>query len=331
MTELPRVLLCLSSVRSQMGGGSIAMWRLAEALEARGCILTVAAVQSGPAAVRGRTVRRPVSEEEVRGADLVLVGEGDAADVVCRLARRTRSGARIVSFVHSVARELSPVPARVDHLVWASESMRAFARARGFAPPCPESVMWPLIDPAAVRVQPGDAVTLVNPLPEKGGDLVWDIAALTSGVRFLVVRGGWRRGRQVIPAELPENVEVLPYQEDSREIFRRTRILLYPKGREAGPGWMRGVGMTALEAACSGIPTIAYPGAGLVEALGDAGTWVGGFDPGAWAQAIRDLLVPDAWRRMSDKAAFRAGRLDPDDAVGRMLALAAPAELAVAS
>lgn len=330
MTPLPRVLLCLGSIRPQMGGGQVAMWRLAEALAARGCPLAVASVVSGPAEVRGRRVR-VVDAFHLTTADLVLAGAGEAADVACRLALRSGSEAQILSFVHSVVGGAPPVHPRTDRLVWASEAMRTHARAEGFTSPVPESVLWPLIDPERVRATSGECVTLVNPLPEKGGDLIWEIARRLPDVRFLVVRGGWRRGRQVIPAEIPGNVEVMAHQEDPREVFRRTRILLYPKGRSAGSGWMRGVGMTALEAACSGIPTIAYPGPGLVEALGSAGTWVDSFSPAKWADAIRRLLEPAAYRMASERAAERARMLRPAEIVNAALEMAsAPLGLAVA-
>jgi glycosyltransferase involved in cell wall biosynthesis len=113
----------------------------------------------------------------------------------------------------------------------------------------------------------------------------------------------------MVPDTVPPNVEVLPFQSDPREVYSRTKILLYARSREAGTGWLNGVGMAALEAACSGIPTVAYPGPGLRESLGDAGVWVESFEPEDWERAIRGLL-DGGYAEASSRALARVAALD---------------------
>jgi glycosyltransferase involved in cell wall biosynthesis len=62
---------------------------------------------------------------------------------------------------------------------------------------------------------------------------------------------------------------------------------------------------------CSGIPVLSHPTEGLLESLGDAGTFRDRADIDAWEQALRQLLTPKHWRVMSRKAKRRAKELDP--------------------
>lgn len=155
----------------------------------------------------------------------------------------------------------------------------------------------PMIREEFCRVDhPGQAVTLINLSANKGGHLFWELARRMLTVPFLAVKGAY--GQQVFPAEIPPNVEIVETTNDVREVYARTRLLLMPSEYES-------YGRCALEAAASGIPTIAHPTPGLQEALGHAGTFCDRKDAGAWESAIRYLLQPRQYARQSARARLR--------------------------
>lgn len=120
-------------------------------------------------------------------------------------------------------------------------------------------------------------------------------------VQFLAVRGGY--GPQIRRC-LP-NVEMIDSTLDiTTAVYARTRILLMPSRVET-------YGRTALEAACSGIPTIAHPTPGLIESLGDAATFVDRSSITSWVAAIDRLFDPAEWLAASRRALARAEQLDP--------------------
>jgi hypothetical protein len=308
-----RVLLFVSRARAAMGGGALAMFGVAERLAARGHDLRVMARHTESRRVRGHVVKRAPDRDLFEWADVVLT----TPEIASGWKGRSRRGAPVVCFNHSaVGQRWRPDEPKCALMVWASAALRTAAYAAGYSGPAPDMVQWPTIDPARFRTTPGDCVTLVNLLPEKGAGLFWSLAERMPDVPFLAVRGGWGRDSQVIPARIPANVTVLRYQADAREVYRRTRVLLYPRSAAAGGTWLNGVGMAALEAACSGIPTVAYPGPGLVESLGDAGNWCESFDPAAWESAIRSVLAD--WPARSAAALACASVLDPEGQTDEM-------------
>jgi glycosyltransferase involved in cell wall biosynthesis len=121
------------------------------------------------------------------------------------------------------------------------------------------------------------------------------------GRSFIGVEG-W--GTQVVPEPIPANVTVLPKQRDMREVYGKTRIVLIPSAHES-------YGRVALEAAVSGIPTIACPIDGVREALGDACLWVDREDVEAWIAQIEALDDPVTYARYSTAARRRFEELDP--------------------
>jgi len=153
----------------------------------------------------------------------------------------------------------------------------------------------------------GPRVTLINLNPQKGGKLLAQIAEATPDVDFLGVKG-WGRFQQVTQ---PWNVEVIDPAEDVREVFCRTRILLMPSDYES-------YGRVAVEAACSGIPTIAHPSPGLREAMGDAATWVDRTDLAGWVKAIRWMQEPGAWTEASRRSR-RAIQTDPEATISAVV------------
>lgn len=167
--------------------------------------------------------------------------------------------------------------------------------------PSPSIVVHPPVFAGRHATTPGDRVTLVNLSDAKGGDLFWRLARSMPDVSFLGVLGAY--GRQV--RDRFPNVEVIPTTDDMPgDVWSRTRVLLMPSEHET---W----GMAAIEAAASGIPTIAHPTPGLVESLGAAGTFVDREEPDGWIAAIRALLTASTWAAASARAFARSAELDP--------------------
>lgn len=247
----------------------------------------------------------------------IVEGHGTWADVICSnagddygqgIANRARRPS--VRFAHAIA-------ARNTHgadLVVANSHETAATVAHGDV-----MVVHPPIWPDEYRTTPGSKVTLVNLSDWKGGPLLWWLSAHMPGTEFLGVVGAY--GEQGLAAELTrfrgkptparDNLTLHPPVDDMRDIYSQTRVLLMPSLVES-------YGRVALEAACSGIPTIANPTPGLVEALGDAATWCDWDDPGAWVRAIRRLTTnPIDWADASTAASERVASLDPDGDLDR--------------
>lgn len=236
--------------------------------------------------------------------------EVDAPDVVVSHLGDMHQGARIaqkvgcpsVRMVHGYHDDNATKLGQAGGTDLAVFSSHALAAATGWDGP--QLVAHPPVRQADYETSPGDMVTLTNLSVEKGGELLKFIAASMFDVKFLGVMG--HHGRQ-LRAGQPGNVEVIKSVEDMRTVYTRTRILLMPSERET-------YGRVGVEAACSGIPTIAHPSPGLQEALGDSATWVDRSDLNAWCEAIRRLQDPGAWLEASRRSR-RAIQADPEGTI----------------
>jgi glycosyltransferase involved in cell wall biosynthesis len=168
------------------------------------------------------------------------------------------------------------------------------------------TVIHPPVDCRDYATTPGGAVTLVNLQPAKGVDVFYRLADEFPDVDFLGVVGAY--GDQVARRHLP-NVLIHPTTGRMRNVYARTRVLLMPSHYES-------FGRCAVEAACSGIPTIAAPTPGLQEALGAAGTYARPDAPREWAEALQRLLSdPSAYEERSAAARARSAELADEDGV----------------
>ena len=144
-------------------------------------------------------------------------------------------------------------------------------------------------------------ITLLNVNGNKGGAVLIEIARRMPDRSFLGVRGAY--GEMVIDETLP-NLTYRHQASSVTEILAETGILLMPSRHEA---W----GRAAVEAMCSGIPVIAHPCPGLLDALGDAGLFCDRDDIDAWVRTIRALESPGHYRAMSERCLRRSRELDP--------------------
>lgn len=192
---------------------------------------------------------------------------------------------------------------------WMREDVETWWRETQGDEPPHGIVIHPPIFPAQYRVAPPSVtkgcITLVNLFEDKGASLFYELAKRFPRLKFLGVTGAY--GKQDVRHGLP-NVEIIPHvaaHHMPTEVYARTRVLLMPSAYES-------YGRAGVEAACSGIPTIAHPTAGLLEALGDAGTFADREDVDAWVVELARLIAPKEWAMASSRARGLAGRLTPD-------------------
>jgi glycosyltransferase involved in cell wall biosynthesis len=237
--------------------------------------------------------------ELARGCDVVVSHFGDGG-VGAKIARK--AGRPSVQMVHG---HIHRGPSSADLLVFNSHNLQESTPHGSASIVCHPPVFadeWCPSDPQA------DGYTLVNLSKPKGVKVAWACAERLPGRRFIGVRGGY--GQQLEPRAT--NFETLPTQQDMRDVYRQTRVLLMPSEVET---W----GMVGVEAMASGVPVIAHPTAGLVESLGDAGIFVDRCDIDGWVDAIEALDDPAAYRAASQAASARAKELDPSDDLERFV------------
>lgn len=188
---------------------------------------------------------------------------------------------------------------------WMAEDVRAWWTDRL---PAQRAMPRMMVIRPPVRVtdyatSPGDRVTLINATEAKGASLFYALADRFPHRRFLAVHGAYgEQDRRSRP-----NVEFIGHLAGDamrQSVYARTRVLLMPSIYES---W----GRVGIEAACSGIPTIAHPTPGLVESLGDAGIFADRTDLDQWIRALRRLQDRKAYATASRLARARARGLDP--------------------
>ncbi len=153
-----------------------------------------------------------------------------------------------------------------------------------------------------VKANNREFITLVNLIELKGASIFWQLARILPDKKFLAVEGGY--GTQVIPENIPSNVTIVKNTGDMSEVYSKTKIVLMPSSYES---W----GRVAIEAACSGIPTIASPTPGLKESLDYSGVFVNNREDIAdWVEAIRMLDDEKEYKKYSSLAKKRVSEID---------------------
>ena len=156
-------------------------------------------------------------------------------------------------------------------------------------------------------------ITLINLDQNKGGEIFREIAKALPDCKFLGVMGSYSEPIKIGQiTDQPSNVRIMPKQQDIREAYKLTRILIMPSKYES---W----GRTATEAMASGIPVIASPTEGLKENCGNAGIFVKDRDDvSEWVKEIQKLDDEKRYRKASAKASVRAIELDPTHELTQM-------------
>lgn len=138
----------------------------------------------------------------------------------------------------------------------------------------------------------GESVTLINLNKDKGAETFYELARQMPDTPFLGVVGG--HGVQVPAPKLP-NLTVLEHGPEMRRVWSQTRVLLMPSVAES-------YGLTAVEAAINGIPTVAHPTPGLKENLGAGGLFCDRDKTHQWVRQLRLLEHPDVYAEASEYA-----------------------------
>lgn len=149
------------------------------------------------------------------------------------------------------------------------------------------------------RPAQGGCITLINLAEAKGAPIFWEMARRMPDRTFLGVKGAY--AIQEIPPRAPCNVRLVDNTPDVHSIYEQTRILLMPSTYES---W----GRCAIEAAASGIPTIASPTPGLRESLGYSGYFAKSRNVAEWCRAVE--IVERHYTRYSNTSLRRSQELD---------------------
>jgi glycosyltransferase involved in cell wall biosynthesis len=245
--------------------------------------------------------RRP-SEDPIAAADLLFT-HLDQTRIAAWHATRARKP--LVHFVHNDAqlRHWRIRPHEAQLVVFNSRWIEATVKWDG-----PSTVVPPPVFADDYRVTPPDypthdAVVLVNLSEAKGAHVFWELARSEPKRRFIGVLGAY--GEQVIPKDPPPNVEVWENRADPRDFYREARVILMPSSYES---W----GRVPVEAAASGIPTIAHPTAGLGESMGPAAIFCSRYCPTDWWWALHLLDDPEFYAERSAIALMRSQYLEPE-------------------
>src|SRR5690606_14237075 len=241
-------------------GAEMMLYHMMQAMRDRGHVVKVA----NPETVEGRAIMRCSNPH-------VVITHLLHADVARGYAQDR--GAKFAQVFHNDNRS-SRIQARIPHdlTICNTNWLRKSLRLGGI-------VVHPPVWPEQHRTTPGDCITLVNLIREKGADTFYSIAKRMSDRKFLGVKGGY--GNQVVRPS--QNVEIIETTDDMiGDVWSKTGVLLMPSHYES-------YGMVAVEALCSGIPVIAHPTKGLRESLGDAAVFVNRRDVMGWIRAIKEI------------------------------------------
>ncbi len=149
----------------------------------------------------------------------------------------------------------------------------------------PNTICRPIVDPKLYSVESSrEYITLVNlsdgeePFYNKGYETFYHLAEQFPNEKFLGVKGAY--GNQIL-RDLP-NVSFAEHTNNILSVYRKTKIILMPSEIES---W----GRVAIEAGCSGIPSLTSQAPGLLES--GIGYATAPFNNhGLWKLALTDLL-----------------------------------------
>ncbi|OYN87654.1 glycosyltransferase [Parenemella sanctibonifatiensis] len=198
-----------------------------------------------------------------------------------------------------------------DLVVTVSEAEASTVRARYDVAADRLRVVRPGVDTDAFRpLAPGERpdrppylLFAARLQPLKAPDLALQTLALLPQPRpDLVLAGAASADFAAYTAELTALAETLGVRQQVTFAGSQSRAELATLMRGAAvfllPSWSETFGLVALESAASGVPAIAWQGAGgVAEAIVDAGIVLADRDPAAWAGAVAALLADETRRR----------------------------------
>lgn len=181
------------------------------------------------------------------------------------------------------------------------------------------AIIRPVVPERVYRTEVrGQEVTSIGISPEKGADIVLDLAQRMPETGFRIyanerVHNAGKRAMVERARALP-NVTLAPRQTSSGKLYATTRVLMAPS--RCIETW----GRVVTEAQINGIPVLASTHGGLPEAVGEGGICLPPEAPAAeWEAALRQLLADEAVRA-GCAAAMRARYAEGDLASARICA-----------
>jgi glycosyltransferase involved in cell wall biosynthesis len=162
-------------------------------------------------------------------------------------------------------------------------------------------VLYPFIDYTQYRIpeNTGECITFLNPKREKGVEHVIKLAESLKERKFNI--SGRTEHGIADRLEGMGNVEYIPWVDDVRELYGRTRVVLMPSS------WPEPFGRVAVEAMLNGIPLIVSDRGSLPELVGDAGVILDAGDLDGWIKAVNRLFNDDSYyTRLSKRCVERA-------------------------
>jgi glycosyltransferase involved in cell wall biosynthesis len=142
-------------------------------------------------------------------------------------------------------------------------------------------VFYPSFEDCDIDCQHRKYITLVNPIADKGLEIVEKVASLFPEEQFLLV-GGW--SDLDLPEHYASNIQFEKRTYHMAEIYAKTKVLLAPSKLEEG------FGRTIIEAGIYGIPSLVSHRGALPEALGEGGIVVANDEIQNWKTALNDVL-----------------------------------------
>src|SRR6266545_8306834 len=228
--------------------------------------------------------------------DVVISSQEGSANLLSLVP----SGTRTVGWLHSITDVgLGVLNANPDIALATSRFVAARCqppdgtRVVTFYPPF-TAPRQPVIEPGTTR----RALLMVNPVPEKGVELVHRLAAAMPERPVTLVAGWWPVTK---PADQP-NVTNLPPQWSMEHVYSDTRLLLVPSTVEEA------FGRVVIEAGLHAVPALTSHLGGLPEAVAHGGLILDPTDVDAWRTAIKELDNPDTYTRYAQAAIKNASK-----------------------
>lgn len=241
--------------------------------------------------IDGVQVRTVQTTAEAKAAPLALFPWADVIVTQLKCSQRgtliaQMIGVPVVHYAHNDHKGTLKPLGKSSLALYNTHWVRKSAREQGYW--TPGMVLHPVVEPSRYevkRTRGNKFVTLVNlsmgddGMYDKGHATFFELARRNPSVPFLAVRGAY--GTQAYE-DLP-NVTYMDHQEDIREVYKKTKVLLVPSKYES-------FGRVAVEAAASGIPSICSTTEGLWEAMGNTGMHTPYGDYDAWDRNLHDVL-----------------------------------------
>lgn len=236
------------------------------------------------------------NREQYRWADIVITHLNCTRDAM-RCARDTAKPLVHLIHNHNQLKANNVKPQRAQLVVFNSHWIE-----KRTPWPYPKITIHPVVEPDLYRTSIGDHVTMINLTPTKGVEVFFELARRFPMQKFLGVEGAYYEQF----TKGPENITFIKNTPDIKSVFAQTKVLLMPSDYES-------YGRCAVEAACSGIPSIVHPTEGLMEALGDAGIFCDRRNSDEWENALDRLLTdPGYYAERSARSLVLAASLGPE-------------------